>query len=88
MRQTPMAKITRRLRAISGDTQDTTQNQLNTAKQLQQKATAKGDPGRGAADVVAANARGQPTSKKQANKLEEEKVADCGRDEFQYIRHD
>lgn len=32
MRQTPMAKITRRLRAISGDSQDTTQNQMNTAK--------------------------------------------------------
>ena len=83
MRQTPMAKITRRLRAISGDSQDATQNQLNTAKQLQQKATAKGDA-LGATDVEAENLPGQAANKKPSDKFEEEeKVADTDREENQ-----
>ena len=84
-----MAKITRRLRAISGDSQDTTQAQLNTANQLKQKATAKGEPGGGAADVQDAAARGEAGRERQGKKYEEEeKVQDSGREERPSIRQD
>jgi hypothetical protein len=83
-----MAKITRRLRAISGDSQDTTQAQLNTANQLKQKATAKGEPGGGAADVLDVAARGEAGRERQGKRYEEEKVQDSGREEQPSIRHD
>lgn len=83
-----MAKITRRLRAISGDSQDTTQAQLNTANQLKQKATAKGEPRGGAADVLDVEARGEAGRERQGKRYEEEKVQESGREEQPSIRHD